>query len=72
MPLSIASSAFEDHGELPSTFTCEGKNVSPPPTWTDQPAGTKSLVLIVEDPDGNPVSLSSPVDPARRSPPPEL
>jgi uncharacterized glyoxalase superfamily protein PhnB len=27
---------------------------------------------IVEDPDGNPVSLSSPVDPARRSPPPEL
>jgi hypothetical protein len=51
MPLSIASSAFEDHGELPSAFTCEGKNVSPPLTWTDLPAGTKSLALIVDDPD---------------------
>jgi len=29
-------------------------------------------LAIVEDPDGNPVSLSSPVDPARRSPPPEI
>jgi Raf kinase inhibitor-like YbhB/YbcL family protein len=51
MPLSIASSAFEPDGALPSAFTSEGKNVSPPLTWTDLPAGTKSLVLIVDDPD---------------------
>ena len=32
-------------------YTCQGKNVSPPLSWTGLPKGTKSLVLIVDDPD---------------------
>jgi len=48
---SISSSAFGAKGEIPMKYTCEGKNVSPPLAWADLPAGTKSLALIVEDPD---------------------
>jgi Raf kinase inhibitor-like YbhB/YbcL family protein len=51
MPMSLASSAFEANGEIPPLYTCEGKNLSPPLTWTNLPAGAKSLVLIVDDPD---------------------
>ena len=36
---------------LPDTYTCKGDSESPPVSWDNVPAGTKSLVLIVEDPD---------------------
>ena len=49
--MKITSTAFEDGGEIPSLYTCEGKDISPPLSWTDVPADAKSLVLIVEDPD---------------------
>ena len=51
MPLSLTSSAFVDHGEMPNRYTCEGKNVSPPLAWSGAPEGTESFVLIVDDPD---------------------
>lgn len=51
MPLRLTSSAFTHHGEIPTNYTCEGNNTSPPLTWSDIPAGTKSLALIVDDPD---------------------
>ena len=49
--MRIASTAFRDKGSIPSVYTCEGKDLSPPLAWADLPAGTKSLVLIVDDPD---------------------
>jgi Raf kinase inhibitor-like YbhB/YbcL family protein len=51
MSLTLSSPAFEANGAIPRRFTCEGDDVSPPLDWSDVPAGTKSLVLIVDDPD---------------------
>lgn len=47
----IRSSAFTHGGEIPSKYTCEGANISPPLEWQNPPPGTKSLALIVDDPD---------------------
>jgi Raf kinase inhibitor-like YbhB/YbcL family protein len=47
----ITSKAFSHNQEIPQKYTCQGKNVSPPLSWTGLPKGTKSLVLIVDDPD---------------------
>ncbi|HEX6965668.1 MAG TPA: YbhB/YbcL family Raf kinase inhibitor-like protein [Gemmatimonadaceae bacterium] len=49
--LTISSPAFTDHGPIPREYTCEGPDISPPLQWSGVPAGTKSLVLIVDDPD---------------------
>lgn len=49
--MTITSSAFVHNGEIPTRYTCEGEDVSPPLSWSGVPAGTKSLVLIVDDPD---------------------
>jgi Raf kinase inhibitor-like YbhB/YbcL family protein len=51
MALEITSSAFENGGAIPTRYTCEGQDISPPLAWRGAPAGTKSLVLIVDDPD---------------------
>jgi Raf kinase inhibitor-like YbhB/YbcL family protein len=51
MALSLSSPAFDDGAEIPRRYTCEGDDVSPPLTWTGVPEGTRSLVLIVDDPD---------------------
>lgn len=51
MTLVLRSEAFEDGGEIPGTYACEGENVSPPLQWQGLPPGTESLVLIVDDPD---------------------
>jgi Raf kinase inhibitor-like YbhB/YbcL family protein len=51
MPFAVRSSAFPAGGAIPRQFTCDGADQSPPLAWSDQPAGTKSLALIVEDPD---------------------
>ena len=49
--MEIASPAFPPDGEIPSRFTCDGANVSPALAWKDVPEGTRSLALIVTDPD---------------------
>lgn len=49
--MEIFSSAFEEGGIIPSLYTCEGKDLSPPLSWKDVPSVAKSLVLIVDDPD---------------------
>lgn len=51
MTLTLTSSAFSEGGGIPPKYTCEGDDVSPPLAWSGVPAGTKSLVLIVDDPD---------------------
>lgn len=51
MPLNIKSPSFMHNGAIPSRHSCDGKNVSPPLEWTGIPEGTKSLALIVDDPD---------------------
>ena len=51
MALVITSPAFPDGGAIPSTYTCEGRNVSPPLVFAGIPPATETLVLIVDDPD---------------------
>jgi Raf kinase inhibitor-like YbhB/YbcL family protein len=48
---ALSSSAFAAGGEIPGMFTCEGIDVSPALEWASLPDGTKSVVLIVDDPD---------------------
>jgi len=49
--MRLTSQAFKDGEEIPATYTCEGIDVSPPLDWTDVPPRTRSLALIVDDPD---------------------
>jgi len=51
MTFSLTSSAFAKGGEIPTHYTCQGQDVSPPLAWSEPPSGTKSLALIVDDPD---------------------
>jgi Raf kinase inhibitor-like YbhB/YbcL family protein len=51
MTLTLTSPVFQHNGEIPSRFTCDDADVSPPLSWSGLPPGTKSLVLIVDDPD---------------------
>jgi Raf kinase inhibitor-like YbhB/YbcL family protein len=49
--LSITSPHFGNHQAIPTEHTCEGADTSPRLEWTGVPAGTRSLALIVDDPD---------------------
>jgi Raf kinase inhibitor-like YbhB/YbcL family protein len=49
--MRIYSPAFPEGGRIPSLYTCEGKNISPPLIIENPPSEAMSLVLIMEDPD---------------------
>lgn len=49
--MKILSSAFQHEGMIPDKFSCKGQDISPPLKWENAPAGTKSFVLICDDPD---------------------
>ena len=51
MPIKVTSPAFQPGGSIPSKYTCEGQDNSPPLAWSGAPANTKSFALIVDDPD---------------------
>ncbi len=51
MAFEIKSSAFSNNGAIPPKYTCDGQDISPPLSWNDAPAGTKSFALISDDPD---------------------
>ena len=51
MGFTLKSPAFSFGEEIPSRYTCEGENVSPPLEWTGAPPRTRSFALLVEDPD---------------------
>jgi phosphatidylethanolamine-binding protein (PEBP) family uncharacterized protein len=49
--MQLTSPAFNEGEPIPAKFTCDGRDVSPPLKWSGAPAGARSLVLIVDDPD---------------------
>jgi phosphatidylethanolamine-binding protein (PEBP) family uncharacterized protein len=49
--VKLTSSAFAENQSIPKVYTCEGKDISPPLSWSGLPEKAKSLALIVDDPD---------------------
>lgn len=49
--MELSSTAFLPGGTIPTEYTCEGENRSPPLAWGAPPTGTRSFALIVDDPD---------------------
>ncbi|MBU6469293.1 MAG: YbhB/YbcL family Raf kinase inhibitor-like protein [Gammaproteobacteria bacterium] len=47
----LSSSAYADNGAIPTRYTCDGADLSPPLVWSGAPAGTKSFAFIMDDPD---------------------
>jgi Raf kinase inhibitor-like YbhB/YbcL family protein len=51
MALTLTSTSFEPGGKIPSKYTCEGDDISPPLAFGNVPDGAESLALIIDDPD---------------------
>lgn len=51
MAMKLTSGAFVEGGEIPKKYTCDDADISPPLKWDTVPDGTKSVVLIADDPD---------------------
>jgi Raf kinase inhibitor-like YbhB/YbcL family protein len=51
MPLALTSAAFSHNSPIPTKYTCDGSDTSPPLAWTGLPAAAMSLALIADDPD---------------------
>lgn len=49
--LVLSSSAFKNNGMIPKKYTGEGRNISPPLTWSGVPKKVKSFALLCDDPD---------------------
>lgn len=49
--ISISADGFKEGDTIPDEFTCKGKDISPSLSWEGIPAGTKSISLIMDDPD---------------------
>lgn len=49
--LAVGSDAFRTGQPIPAQYTCDGPGQSPPINWGVAPPGTKSLALVVDDPD---------------------
>ncbi len=49
--MKLVSSAFSQNQAIPAKYTCKGKDVSPPLSFSNVPDGAASLALIVDDPD---------------------
>jgi Raf kinase inhibitor-like YbhB/YbcL family protein len=49
--MKLRSDAFNDGAPIPTKYTCDGVDVSPPLCWSGAPAGTKCFALICDDPD---------------------
>ncbi len=49
--MQLSSPAFADGQTIPAKYTADGQDISPPLKWSDIPAGTRQLALIMDDPD---------------------
>ena len=49
--LTVTSTSFTNNGNIPSKYSCEGSQASPPLTIKGVPSGAKSLAMILHDPD---------------------
>jgi len=49
--MKIKSDSFEDEGNIPSRYSCQGEDINPSLMLSDVPQGARTLVLIVDDPD---------------------
>jgi Raf kinase inhibitor-like YbhB/YbcL family protein len=49
--MRLTSPVFKHDGEIPSKYTCDGDDVSPPIEWSDIPSDARTLALICDDPD---------------------
>lgn len=56
--LVVTSPDFEHEGEIPSRFTCDGKDINPTLEIAEIPKGTKSIVVMMEDPDSRAASMT--------------
>lgn len=51
VPIKLESEAFAEGDTIPVKYTCDGEDTSPDLSWSNDPVGTKSFVLIMDDPD---------------------
>jgi len=52
--MKLTSPEFENNGDIPEKYTCQGEDINPELNIEDSPDEAKSLVLIIEDPDAPP------------------
>ena len=48
---TVISDAFEEGGQIPQKYTCDGEDLSPDLRWNTPPEGTRSIVIVADDPD---------------------
>lgn len=51
MSLKVTSTAFSENGAIPKDHTCDGRDISPPLSWSGVPKDAKSIAVLVDDPD---------------------
>jgi len=51
MTMELTSPAFASNSAIPTHYTCDGSNASPPLSWSGVPRPTKALLLSCVDPD---------------------
>jgi Raf kinase inhibitor-like YbhB/YbcL family protein len=51
LDIQVTSDAFTEGSDIPTKYTCDDRDVSPPLRWSEVPRGTQSIALISDDPD---------------------